>query len=57
MIGLIIIAFIIALWIYYATTLDFEVGSGVSEEKLRAKEVEYTVSNPKVLKNIEKMNN
>jgi len=47
MFGLIIIIILVVLGIYYVTTLDFEIGSGVSEEKLRAKEVEYTVHKPK----------
>ena len=38
-----IVAVLIAFGIYYLTTLDFEVGSGFSERKTQAKEVEYTV--------------
>ena len=38
-----IIAVLIGFVIYYLTTLDFEVGSGFSERKARAKEAEYTV--------------
>jgi len=52
MIGLIIFILIISFGIYYVITLDFEIGSGVSEEKLRAKEVEYTVHKPKKPKKI-----
>ena len=44
MVGLIILAFIIGLGIYYVTTLDFEIGSGISEDKSKAKDVEFTVS-------------
>ncbi len=52
MLGLIIIIILVVLGIYYLTTLDFEIGSGVSEEKLQAKEGEYTVSEPKPSKKI-----
>lgn len=44
MVGLIVIAFFVALGIYYVTTLDFEIGSGFSEDKSKAKDVEYTES-------------
>ncbi len=52
MLGLIIIIILVVLGIYYLTTLDFEIGSGVSEEKLQAKEGEYTVHKPKMPKKI-----
>ena len=43
MLILIFIVAVIVLGIYYVTTLDFEIGSGFSERKTQAKEVEYTV--------------
>jgi len=46
MFELIVIAFLVGLGIYYVTTLDFEIGSGISEEKAQAKEAEYTVASP-----------
>ncbi len=56
MIGLIILTIIIGFGIYYVITLDFEIGSGVSEEKSKAKEVEYTINEPKALKGIAEKN-
>ena len=52
MFELIGITFLILLGIYYVTTLDFEIGSGVSEEKKKAKEAEYTVHKPEAPKEI-----
>jgi len=42
MLELLGIAFIVGLGIWYVTTIDFEIGSGISEEKNKAKEGEYT---------------
>jgi heme/copper-type cytochrome/quinol oxidase subunit 2 len=44
MIILIAIILLIVLGIYYIGTLDFEVGTGYTEEKNQAREVEYTVT-------------
>ncbi len=52
MIGLIILTIIIGFGIYYVITLDFEIGSGVSEEKSQAKEAEYMVHEPEAPKEI-----
>ena len=43
MVTLIIIAILVIWGIYYVTTLDFEVGSGISERKASAKDAEYTI--------------
>ena len=47
-----IIAGLVAFGIYYLITLDFEIGSGFSERKSRAKEAEYTVLEDEALKEI-----
>ena len=52
MFTLIFIAAVIIFGIYYVTTLDFEIGSGFSERKARAKEAEYTVLKQKEPKEI-----
>ena len=58
MFGLIIITFIVILAIYYVTTLDFEIGSGISEKKSQAKEAEYTIRSREAPKEItDKKNN
>ncbi len=57
MFGLIIIIILVVLGIYYVTTLNFEIGSGVSEEKSQAKEGEYTVHKPEPSKKILDKNN
>jgi len=56
MIGLIILTIIIGFGIYYVITLDFEIGSGVSEEKSQAKEAEYMVHEPEAPKEIAEKN-
>jgi hypothetical protein len=43
MLILIIIAVLVGLAIYYVTTLDFQIGTGFTEEKSKAREVKYTV--------------
>ena len=53
MFGLIILTIIVGFGIYYVTTLDFEIGSGISEEKSQAKDAEYTVNEPEAPKEIE----
>ena len=40
---LILIALVVGGAIYYVMKLDFEIGSGFSEEKNKAREAEYTV--------------
>jgi len=52
MLGLIILTLFIGLGIYYVTKLDFEIGSGISEEKSQAKEAKYTVREPQASKEI-----
>jgi len=52
MLELIGITLIIGFGIYYVTTLDFEVGSGISEEKSQAKEAKYTITEPEAPKEI-----
>ena len=52
MITLFVITFFIVLGINYLTTLDFEVGSGISEKKRQAKNVEYHVLEPEKPKEI-----
>jgi len=54
MFELIGITLLIGLGIYYVTTLDFEVGSGISEEKSQAKEAEYVVAKPEATKELQK---
>lgn len=39
---LLTIALLVAFGIYYVTTLDFKIGSGFSEDKSHAKDVDYT---------------
>jgi hypothetical protein len=56
MVGLIVLTIIVGLGIYYVTTLDFEVGTGISEEKKKAKEVKYMVSEPETPKEIAEKN-
>lgn len=41
--GLLILAGLVLFGIYYVTTMDFEIGSGFSEEKRKAKDAEYSV--------------
>ena len=43
MLILLAIAFLIGLGVYYVTILDFEVGTGFTEEKKQAREAEYTI--------------
>ncbi|GMQ95131.1 MAG: hypothetical protein BMS9Abin13_242 [Patescibacteria group bacterium] len=43
MLFLIVIAFVVGLLIYYVLSLDFEAGTGFTEAKKKAREVEYTV--------------
>ncbi len=52
MFGLIIIIILVGFGVYYLITLDFEIGSGISEEKSQAKEGEYTVNKPEPSKKI-----
>ena len=52
MLELLGITFIIGLGIYYVTKLDFEIGSGISEQKEQAKEGEYRVVKPEKLKEL-----
>lgn len=40
---LIIIAFLIGFGLYYATTIDFEVGDGFTEMKKNVREVDYEI--------------
>ena len=39
---LLIIIFFVGFVLYYVTTLDFEVGTGFTEEKKQARKVKYT---------------
>lgn len=42
MIKLLALSILIGLGVYYVTKLDFEWGTGISEEKRKAREAEYT---------------
>lgn len=43
MLLLLAIIFFIGFVLYYVTTLEFEVGTGFTEEKKQAREVQYTI--------------
>lgn len=47
------ISLLIFIGIYYVTGLDFEIGTGFSEEKSQAKEGKYTVVEPEAPKELE----
>lgn len=52
MIGIIALIIIVVLLIFYLTGLPFEVGTGFTEEKNKAREGEYTVADKKKTKAI-----
>lgn len=52
MFELFVITFFVVWGIYHLTNIDFEVGNGFSEEKTHAKEVECTVRDLKMSKDL-----